>query len=188
LQDEQKLKDFLFSGDYSSIETLISQHEDNLYGLCRRLAQNRPDADDLYQQTWLKAIQKAEAIKQTSFKNWLYTICMNIYRDQYRKAKRREKFTAGRMDEDIREYVLSSVTDGISAESIAIENYTKRLLADKINMLPDKHRLPILLFYFEDMDYTECAKVLSIPVGTIKSRLNTAKRKLQTEMEKNLSV
>jgi RNA polymerase sigma-70 factor (ECF subfamily) len=188
LQDEQKLKDFLITGEYSSVETLIRTHEDSLYGLCRKLTQNRTDADDLYQQTWLKAIQKAQKIKKESFKNWLYIICINVYRDQYRKARRREKVTIDRMDKDALEYALESATDGVSTESIAIENYTRNMLVDKINMLPDKQRLPIMLYYFEDMDYNECARILSIPIGTIKSRLNSAKKRLQTEMEKDLSV
>jgi RNA polymerase sigma-70 factor, ECF subfamily len=188
LRDEQKLKDFLITGEYSSVETLIRLHEDSLYGLCRKLTQNRTDADDLYQQTWLKAISKAQTIKKESFKNWLYIICINVYRDQYRKARRREKVTIDRMDKDALEYVLESATDGVTTESIAIENYTRKLLVDKINKLPDKQRLPVMLHYFEDMDYSECARILGIPIGTIKSRLNSAKKKLQTEMEKELSV
>lgn len=188
LQDEQKLKDFLLSGDCLNNEAIIRTYEDNLYSLCRRLMQNRPDADDLYQQTWLKAFQKAQSMKTGSIRNWLYTICLNLYRDQYRKAKRREKVTSDTFDEEAKDYVMANASDGISAEHVAIENYTKSLLIEKVEKLPEKHKMPIMLYYFEDLDYSECAKVLKIPIGTVKSRLNSAKKMLQKEMEKTLSV
>lgn len=184
MHNEQRLKDFLFAGDYASIEDLIRGHEDNLYGLCRRLAGSREDADDLYQQTWLKAVQNAESYRNKSFRNWLYTICINTYRDQCRKTRYKDRFTNDSMDAQTKEYALNSATDGVSAESVALDNYMAELLRDKVNMLPDKHRLAVVLHYFEGMDYGECAAALGIPIGTLKSRLNAAKKKLLSEMEK----
>ncbi|MGE5495987.1 MAG: RNA polymerase sigma factor [Burkholderiales bacterium] len=58
-------------------------------------------------------------------------------------------------------------------------------MLDLVSRLPDKHRLPIVLHYFGDMNYADCAKVLNVPIGTIKSRLNAAKKKLHDEMEKS---
>ncbi len=185
LQDEQKLKNFLCTGDYSSVESLIRAHEDSLYGLCRYLEGNSADADDLYQQTWLKAIQNAQTYKHKSFRNWLYTICINTFRDQRRKANRREKITDDSMDAETKEFAMASATDGVSAENIVIRNFEKRRLLDIVNRLPDKHRLPIVLHYFSDLDYNDCARVLNVPIGTIKSRLNSAKKKLHSEMGKS---
>ncbi len=183
MQDEQKLRNFLFTGDYSSMEDIIRQHEDDLYSLCRKLAGSKQDADDLYQQTWLKVIQKAQSYKQKSFRNWLYTICLNVYRDEFRKAKSRSKFTVDIKDAAVKEYAMVSASDGVSAENVAIENYSKQQLALKVSRLPDKHRLPVVLHYFEEMDYSECAEILNIPVGTVKSRLNSARKMLLEGME-----
>ncbi len=182
--DDKRLNNFLFTGDYSFAEELIREYENNLYSLCRRLARSREDADDLYQQTWLKAMQNAGSYKSKSFRNWLYTICVNTYKDQCRRAKSREKVTNDHLDTGAKDYAIESATDGVSAESVAIDNYTKAMLKAKISRLPDKHRLPVVLHYFEGMDYKECASALGIPVGTIKSRLNSAKKKLLEEMEK----
>lgn len=165
------------------MEEIIRQHEDDLYSLCRKLAASKHDADDLYQQTWLKAIQKAHSFKQRSLKNWLYTICLNLYRDDYRKARTRSRIAPDIKDAEAKEYAIASASDGVSAESIAMSNYTRAQLAFKVSLLPDKHRLPVILHYFEDMDYAECANALKIPVGTIKSRLNSAKKMLLEEME-----
>lgn len=184
MREEQKLENFLFTGDYSSVEEMIRRHEDDLYNLCRKLAGSKHDADDLYQQTWLKAIQKAQSYKLKSFRNWLYTICLNVYRDEFRKAKSRGKVTVDIKDTEVKDFAMASASDGVSAESIAMDNYMKKQLVLKVGMLPDKHRLPVILHYFEDMDYAECARILEIPVGTIKSRLNSARKKLLEEMEK----
>ena len=89
------------------------------------------------------------------------------------------------MDAETKEYAMASATDGVSAENIVIRNFEKRRLLDIVNRLPDKHRLPIVLHYFSDLDYNDCARVLNVPIGTIKSRLNSAKKKLHSEMGKS---
>jgi RNA polymerase sigma-70 factor (ECF subfamily) len=182
LKDEQTLLRSFSKGDFTSVDMLISRYEDSLFNLCLKLAKNRPDAEELYQQTWLKAIQKSQSCTR-SFKNWIYTVCLNTYRDSYRKDKRKEQLIDNHMDAQTREYMMNAATDNISAENEAMQNLTHKVLLSKVNQLPDKHRLPIILFYFEGMDYNESAKVLNLPVGTIKSRLNNAKEKLRREME-----
>ena len=75
-----------------------------------------------------------------------------------------------------------------SAETEAMDSITQNLLMMKVNKLPDKFRLPILFHYFEGLDYNESARMLGLPVGTIKSRLNAAKKKLRMEMENEADV
>ena len=65
---------------------------------------------------------------------------------------------------------------------------TKLAILSKINKLPQKHREPILMFYYQAMKYDDIAKVLSIPVGTVRSRINTAKRMLKKQMERESYV
>lgn len=188
MQNEHQLLQSFCEGDYSSSESLIRQYEDNLYSLCCKLTMKYADADDLYQQTWLRAIQKSHTFSHQSFKNWLYTICINVFRDNYRKYKRREHINDTSLNGDAKDYVLNIATDNVSAESTAIKNLTKHRLMEKINALPNKHRIPIILYYFEDLDYKESAQTLGVPIGTIKSRLNYAKKKLRIEMEKEIHV
>lgn len=188
MQNERQLLQSFCEGDYSSSESLIRQYEDNLYSLCCKLTMKYADADDLYQQTWLRAIQKSHTFSHRSFKNWLYTICINVFRDNYRKYKRRERITNTGLDGDAKDYALTIATDNISAETTAMNNLTKDELIAKINTLPDKHRIPIILYYFEDLDYKESAQALGVPIGTIKSRLNYAKKRLRQEMEKEINV
>jgi len=181
LLNEQQLIESFRTGDFSETDALVRQYEDILYGLCRKLAGS--GADDLYQQTWLKAVRKAHTFSGISFKNWLYTICINLYRDNYRRDKRRENVEGRRVSSEEKQYALSFATNNQSAETDSMQREESRLLLEKIGNLPDKHRLPIILHYFEGLGYRESAKVLRIPVGTVKSRLNYAKQKLRKELE-----
>ena len=146
-----------------------------------KLTLNRPDAEDLYQQMWFKAMQNAHTCKR-SFKNWMYTICVNTYKDSYRRSKHKE------ITGEQAEYAMALAVDSVSAETAAIKNLTKQLLVDQINGMKDKHRIVLILHYFEGLDYKECANVLGIPIGTVKSRLNTAKAMLRKQMEDKLHV
>jgi len=184
LQTEQQLLHSFSEGDATAADVLIHRYEDKLYNLCFRLTSNRQDAEDLFQQTWLKVLQKPKAFVPKSFQNWLYTICLNAYRDNYRKSLRRSHLTADIPDEALAEIV--SPTD--SAEVEAMNGIVQAMLMNQIGQLPDKLRLPILLCYFEDLDYREIAQVLKVPTGTVKSRLNTAKKRLRAEMESEADV
>ena len=188
LPDEHQLLKSFSSGDLSSIDALIALYEDDLFNLCCKLHRNRTDAEDLYQQTWVKVVRSARTYRHRSFKNWLYTICLNVYRDGWRRDKLRRHISGGVVDEGALEYALESTTDSVSAESMAMDNLTQRVLAEKVDLLPDKLRLPVILHYFDDMSYEESARVLNVPVGTIKSRLNAAKQKLRREMESELDA
>jgi RNA polymerase sigma-70 factor (ECF subfamily) len=184
LQTEQQLLRSFSDGNTSAADILVARYEDRLYNLCFKLTLNRHEAEDLYQQTWLKVLQSPKMFFPKSFQNWLYTICLNVYRDICRKNTLRGRFIA----EDAEDKLPEIASPSGSAESEAVDSITQALLMSKVDRLPDKLRLPILLCYFEDLDYREIAQVLGLPVGTVKSRLNTAKKSLRTEMESELDV
>jgi len=184
LQTEQQLLRSFSDGDTTAADMLIARYEDRLYNLCFKLTSNRQDAEDLYQQTWLKVLQKSKMFSPKSFQNWLYTICLNGYRDVCRKNVRRSQLIA----EDTDEVLIEIASPSGSAESEAMDSIVQTILMSKIDLLPNKLRLPILLCYFEDLDYREIAQVLRLPIGTVKSRLNAAKKRLRTEMESEADV
>ena len=183
LQTEQQLLQSFSEGDEAAIEILVARYEDRLYNLCFKLTARRHEADDLYQQTWLKVLQKERTYAHKSFQNWLYTICLNTYRDTYRQNTRRSQLIADNVDD-----MTENAAGSGSAETEVMDSITQAMLMAKINLLPDKFRLPILLYYFDELDYNESARVLGLPVGTLKSRLNTAKKKLRLEMENETDV
>ena len=152
------------------IDQYIKQYGKRLYGLCVTLCTNTFDADDLYQETWLKVVKSIDQYDTTkAFEPWLTRICVNTYRNV---IKRRSIISVVEFqtNED-KDAFMQSIPD--SEE----KDYTP--LYEAINRLPDKLRLTIILFYFRDMDIASTATVLKVPLGTVKSRLNKARKQLK---------
>ena len=153
------------------IDQYINKYGKRLYGLCRTLCANIHDADDLYQETWLKVLRYIDRYDpEREFEGWLTTICVNIYRNSWKRMLKNpvwDNFTAAEDKE-------------IAMENMAAEeppDYSD--LHAAINRLPEKLRMTVILFYFRDMDITETAAVLKVPEGTVKSRLNKARKLLK---------
>ena len=162
---------FISEGGAGMIDQLITKHGKRLYGLCKTLCVNSYDADDLYQETWLKVVQHFSRYDTTKdFEPWVTRICVNTYRNRARRMNN------------------SPIFDGFSSseEKIAVmENVKKPEEKDfshihqEINKLPEKLRITIILFYFKDMDINKVSEILKIPQGTVKSRLNKARNILK---------
>lgn len=161
------------------IDQYIRQYGKRLYGLCLTLCASAFDADDLYQETWLKVIKSIDQYDETKgFEPWLTRICVNTYRNTLRRIVKSPILNRFSSNEE-----KDAVFDTIPAKQEAHDgDYTALYRA--IDKLPDKLRVTVILFYFRDMNITSTAQVLSIPVGTAKSRLNKA-RKLLKEALKN---
>jgi RNA polymerase sigma-70 factor (ECF subfamily) len=134
------------------------------------LCANRHEADDLYQDTWVKVIRSIDSFDVTKdFEPWLTRLCVNTYRDKLRRLSRNPFLNFS--SNESKEAVFSTVP---APEQ---EDYSD--LYEAIDRLPEKLRLAIILFYFEDMDISKTAETLGIPPGTVKSRLNKARKLLK---------
>ncbi len=153
------------------INQYIRDYGKRLYGLCIHLCANSQEAEDLYQETWLKVIKNISKYDTTQdFEPWLTTICVNTYRNMLRRIARSPVFNVFTTTEE-KEVAINSVP--------APEGKDYTALYAAIDALPEKYRLTILLFYFRDMDIKKAAEVLGIPPETVKSRLNKAKKLLK---------
>ncbi len=174
------------SNNYYGYDLLVERHQSQLYKLCFKLSRSKEDADDLFQDTWIKAIQ---SIKQydldSNFENYLYTICINIYRDRYNKEKRWLKIIKHKFSKEEKESILETTPASQQVEDIVLVNEQRNLIERCLAKLNDKYRIPLILFYLKDQKISEIAVILDLPVGTIKSRLYTGKSKLKKLMEVN---
>lgn len=162
------------------IDHYIEKHGRRLYGLCRTLCINPSDADDLYQETWLKVCAKIELFDKTNeFEGWLTRICVNTYRDQLRKKSRSLIFDGFRSQE-----AKDTVMENVSA----VEKQDSSDLHEAVERLPDKLRTTIILYYFQDLDISQTAYSLRIPAGTVKSRLNKAKKLLKEMLNDEIEL
>ena len=183
MTEQKRLLTLYLSGDIKSMSQLVEEYKDDLYNLCFRMTFSRFEADDLFQQTWEKAIKNSSKFKGKSFRNWLYTICINTHRDNIRKFERHKKI--GKIDfkdNKEKEIAMSLASDHVTAEDMASKNQNSVRLACLVNELPQKLKSAIVLHYYQGLSYGEISDVLSIPQGTVKSRLNSAKRKLKAQL------
>lgn len=153
------------------IDQYIQIHGKRLYGLCRTLCANALDADDLYQDTWLK-VMKSILQYDTSqpFAPWLTRICVNTYRNALQRMIRNPIFNGFSTTEE-----KSSVLEGAAAPEA--QDYSD--LHQAIDNLPEKLRVTVILYYYQDMEIGAVAKTLGIPPGTVKSRLSKARQQLK---------
>lgn len=156
------------------INHYIQQYGKRLYGLCMTLCADPFEADDLYQDTWLKAVKNFQQYDQAKdFEPWLTKICVNTYRNTLRRMARSpfRNFSGTKEKEDLLQSVPAPETEDYSSLHLAIQK------------LPEKLRITVILFYFCGMDAASAAAALCIPAGTVKSRLHNARRRLKEELE-----
>ena len=161
-----------------SLENLYETYKNQIYTLCIRLARSEMQADDLFGATWVRVAEKLHHIKkEKNPRNWIYTVCLNIYRKSAPKWSEVDISDAN---------FAAEICDKIqanNAEENIIEQETMKHLQKAVSVLNDKYRIPIILFYFRDLSYNEISKMMKIPMSTVKFRLNYAKELLRKEME-----
>lgn len=158
------------------VDSYIKQYGKRLYGLCLKLCTDRFEADDLYQDTWLKVMKNiGQYDPSKSFEPWLTQICVNTYRNGLRRLVRNPFFNRFATTEE-KDQAMEKHTVPQKEEFVYIH--------DAINKLPEKLRMTVILYYFEEMEISKVAAVLNIPPGTVKSRLSKS-RKLLREVLKN---
>lgn len=150
------------------IDAYIRQYGRRLFGLCLTLCRQRADAEDLYQTTWLKVVESIGRYDpQRPFEPWLTCICVNTYRSRLRRVMRSPFFDRFATGED-----KAAVLERAPAPEAA--DYGELYAA--IDGLPPRLRVTVILFYFHDMRLEDVSQALNIPPGTVKSRLNKARK------------
>ena len=156
----------------------------SLYSAALRMTRNPADAEDLVQETYLKAYRAWATFTQgTNLKSWLYRILTNTFINTYRAKKRRPEQTEIEEVEDLYLYRrlggLEAAMAGRSAEDELLENFTETDVKQALESLPDTFRMAVLLADVEGFSYKEIADILGIPIGTVMSRLHRGRKALQ---------
>lgn len=155
---------------------------DQLYGGALRMTRNPQDAEDLVQETYLKAFNAFDSFKEgTNLKAWMYRIMTNTYINSYRKKQRRPLEASAEGVTDRQLYTTSShdSTGLQSAEVEALDNLPDQQIADAMNSLNDDYRMVVYLSDAEGLAYKEIAEALDIPIGTVMSRLHRGRKQLR---------
>jgi RNA polymerase sigma-70 factor, ECF subfamily len=173
-------------GEAFSKNELGSEHVDGLYGYAMVLTRNRAEAEDLVQETYVRALGAVGRLRDNSnIKGWLFTILRNLWFNELRR--RRSSPTI--VDMDGNDHTGDSlVGNARSAHEIFVSNEDSSIVRSAINDLPLEFREIILLREFEELSYQEIAEVLGCPAGTVMSRLGRARAKLRAALADTCSA
>jgi RNA polymerase sigma-70 factor (ECF subfamily) len=169
--------------EISVIERLITEHGRDIYSFCVYLTGDRTVADDLYQQTFLVAMEKGGIDETNNPKSYLLGIAVNINNNRRRKEIRRQS-KIGNADFDLAEEAYNVAADQEPVEDEIYKRERNKAVRLEVLKLPDKLRDVVLLFYTEQLQVQEIAQVLKISEGTVKSRLHNARKILRERLQK----
>jgi RNA polymerase sigma-70 factor (ECF subfamily) len=158
-------------------EAQVLPHLDAAYRYARWLARFPGDADDILQEASLRAYRSFGDLRGTDGKAWLLTIVRNCHLTSAAQRRRRNLVPLPEEHEELGEAMIAPTPD---PESTAIQRDEKRLLQRLLSALPAEHREVLLLREIEELDYRQIAAVISVPIGTVMSRLARARAALRT--------
>jgi len=155
-----------------------------MYSAAYRLTRNPSDAEDLVQETFLRAYRAFHQFEPgTNLKAWLYRILMNTFINSYRKRQREPQTVS---DEEIADWYLYSKMNeaGLepSAETAVIESLPDEEVQEALSSLPEQFRAAVLLADVEGFSYKEIAEITGVPIGTVMSRLHRGRKALQKRL------
>jgi RNA polymerase sigma-70 factor (ECF subfamily) len=168
--------------DRSAFANEAMQYAGQLYSAAMRMTRNQADAEDLVQETYLRAYRSYESfVEGTNLRAWLFRILTNTYINTYRAKQRRPQETELKDVEDLYLYRRISGVDQASrsAEDTLFDLFTDDEVKAALEGLPESFRLPVLLADVEDFSYKEIAEMLDIPMGTVMSRLHRGRKAMQ---------
>jgi RNA polymerase sigma-70 factor (ECF subfamily) len=168
---------------YDAFEKEAVPHMDSLYNFALRMTGDSDEADDLVQETYLKAFRFFDKFERgTNCKAWLFSIMKNTFINSYRKTTKEP----GKVDyqdvENFYENIKPSSTDSAHLEKDIYDNLLDDELSDAIASLPEDFRTVIILCDIEGFTYDEIADFVDIPVGTVRSRLHRARKMLFSKL------
>lgn len=170
--------------DRARFEGLVTAHLDGLYGTALRLTRNRTAAEDLVQDTFLKAWRSFHTFQAgTNARAWLYRILMNAYIDSYRRAAREPEILDQEDVGDFYLYARAQESDEYrragDPEEILLSQIMDADVKSALEQVPEPFRAAVILADLEEFSYREIAQILDIPIGTVMSRLYRGRRHLQ---------
>jgi RNA polymerase sigma-70 factor (ECF subfamily) len=155
----------------------VDLYSDSVYRFCRSLTYSKEDADDLFQETFIKALEQLPKICASGNpQGFLFSTALYLWKSWKRKYARRRRLAP-------EEPLNDAVAGGADMEDDIMARDEIRIVRELVDDLPDKFRIPVLLYYTSEMSIADIASLLAIPAGTVKSRLHKARKILKKRLE-----
>jgi RNA polymerase sigma-70 factor (ECF subfamily) len=179
MSDEELMAQFQ-EGTVEAYDILVERYKDQITNYIYRFVGEWQECEDLLQETFLRVYRNRHSYRPIAkFSTWLYTIAGNLARSEYRKRKRRQTRSIQSVNRDNEEYEIDIPDDTFSpdrdAESAIQDEYIQNALME----IPDVFREVVVLRDVQQLSYDEIAQITGLPLGTVKSRINRGRTKLQ---------
>ncbi|HIY64632.1 MAG TPA: RNA polymerase sigma factor [Candidatus Mediterraneibacter stercoripullorum] len=173
------------------LEQFITEYGREIYSFCVSLCGSRQEADDLYQDTFLTALEKIDRIDIAgNIRSYLLSVAVRLWKNRRRKrAWRRRIAQEQELNEQTADRITAEEMQDVSVlpEERILEEERLTAVRRAVSRLPDRLRVPVLLYYMEERQIMEISEILRLPEGTVKSRLHQARKRLERELESVLN-
>jgi RNA polymerase sigma-70 factor (ECF subfamily) len=178
------------NGDIHAFENLIENHRKRVYNIAFKMLHNQEDAYDITQEVFIRVFKSMKEFREeASFSTWIYRITKNACLDELRKRKNKATVS---MDEDLETEdgtIKRQVEDCSPGPDALYESMELRdIVRTAIGHLSDEHKFVIILRDLQGFSYEEIAKVLECPEGTVKSRINRARKALKEILQRRMEL
>jgi RNA polymerase sigma-70 factor, ECF subfamily len=181
ISDEQLIARFQL-GDVQAYDILVRRYKDQLLNFVYRFVGNRTDAEDIVQETFLRVYRNKHMYKEIAkFSTWVYTIAGNLAKTELRRRKRHRIFSVSNFVNEDRDFDIPDRDH--SPERKVDSNMQEKIIQKAIEKLPIKFKEVIILRDIQEFAYEEISQILNIPLGTVKSRVNRGRLKLQEDLK-----
>jgi len=168
--------------ELAELEQLAERYGDVLYGFCCQLTGSRQEGEELYQETFLKAVELHRQIDGAQNpKGFLVAVAARLWRNRRRKYAWRQRIAPVEQLDGQEEALPAQPYE--DPEALALQREQAQLVRQAVSALPDKLKLPVYMYYTAGLSTEEIAKSLRIPAGTVKSRLHKARAVLKETLE-----
>lgn len=183
-ENEQVLIDRFCAGDHAAFHELVGRHKKKIYFLAYDITGDHHEAEDISQEVFIKMYRSLKTFRRDAkMSSWLYQITVNASIDSLRRKSSRQESPVGEFDRLSLKENLASSADHVfdplrSAESSQIQNH----ISQALKKISPKERTIFVMRHYNDLKLNEIAEVLGITIGTVKSLLFRAIRKLRKEL------
>jgi len=179
--DEELIKKFQ-DGDLYAYDLIVRRYKDQLLNFAYRFLGNLEESEDVVQETFLRLYKNRHAYKQIAkFSTWIYTIAGNLAKTELRKRKRRKLVSISELGFEEKEYEIEDLKADTERQTDSI--LKEKIIKNAIENLPFRFKQVIILRDIQELSYEDISSILRIPLGTVKSRVNRARIKLQQTLK-----
>jgi RNA polymerase sigma-70 factor, ECF subfamily len=179
MSDEDLMAQFQV-GTVEAFDILVSRYKDPLTNYIYRFLGDMKECEDLLQETFLRVYRNRHSYRRIAkYSAWLYTIAGNLARSEYRKRKRRRLYSLQSVNRDDEEYEVEIPDETYLPDKHAESTIQDRHIQDALKQIPEEFREVVVLRDVQQLAYEEIAEITGLPMGTVKSRINRGRTKLQ---------